>query len=56
MELDLKTVSKAARNVRFRWAGMNVHNMVENSYVTKYKVQYLDTTSFIQFHQLHNLI
>ena len=32
MELDLKPVSKAARKVRFCGAGMNAHNMVENSY------------------------
>ena len=32
MEMDLKLVSKAARNARFCGAGMNAHNMVENSY------------------------
>ena len=42
MELDLKPVSMAARNARFRGAGMNAHNMVENSYTvdlaTKYRL------------------
>ena len=32
MEMDLKLVSKAAGHVRFCGAGMNMHNMVENSY------------------------
>ena len=56
MEMDLKLVSKAARNVRFCGKWMNVHNMVENSFVAKCEVQYLDTATFIQFHQLHDLI
>ena len=32
MELDLKPVSKATHNARFRGSRMNAHNMVENSY------------------------
>ena len=40
MELDLKPVSKAARNVGFHGTGMNVHNMVENSYTVDLAAKY----------------
>ena len=40
MELDLKPVSKAARNARFCGSGMNVHNMVENSYTVDLAAKY----------------
>ena len=40
MEMDLKPVSKAARNARFRGAGINEHNMVENSYTVDLAAKY----------------